>query len=233
MPDVLNPVSAVGLDLVGDKTFVFDPYSSLVGDKNFVADQYATFELTKITSFAIPDIRAMSSGAMTVQGYVISAIQGMSASVMISRDYRIVVFFVIGSLSDVYEQNLLDALLGQGFTKDTVVHVALCTSAPGEGVLGVEPAGNAYARVAIDNDEVHWPDAASVAGVGKKVNGLLVTFPAASGPWGVLTHFMLMNHATSTDPAAMICYGTLGSSRPVGVGDVAVFNPGDLAVTAD
>lgn len=134
-----------------------------------------------------------------------------------------------GSASDTYENNILDAILGAGFTKDTTVYAAACTSAPTDSALGTEPSGNGYTRVAITNNTTNWPAAAS----GSKSNGVAITFPTATGSWGTVTHWMLMNHATGTAGSNLIAWGSLTTSRSPGTGDTPQFAIGALVLTAD
>lgn len=135
----------------------------------------------------------------------------------------------MGSASDTYENNVLDAILGQGFTKDATVYVAGCTSAPTDSALGAEPSGNGYARVAVTNNATNWPNASS----GSKSNGTAITFPTASGAWGTLTHWMILNHATGTAGSNLIAWGALTTSRSPGSGDTPQFGVGALVLTAD
>jgi hypothetical protein len=135
----------------------------------------------------------------------------------------------VGSASDTYENNLLNAILGAGFTKDATVYVALCTSAPTDSALGTEPSGNGYARAVVPNNATNWPTAAG----GQKSNGAAIAFPMATGSWGTVTHWMLMNHATATAASNMIAWGVLGSSLAVANFDVPQFGINALVLTMD
>jgi hypothetical protein len=70
------------------------------------------------------------------------------------------------SLTNTYENYVLDAMLG-GHRSDrfpATVYAVLFTALPAEdGTGGTEPAGGAYAPVAVANDTAHWPDAASLS----------------------------------------------------------------------
>lgn len=135
-----------------------------------------------------------------------------------------------GSASDTYENNILDAILGQGFTKDATVYVAGCTSAPSDSAVGTEPSGNGYARVAVTNNATNWPNASG----GSKSNGIAITFPTVvTAGWGTLTHWMIMNHASGTAASNIVAWGSLTTSRSPGVGDTPQFGVGALVLTAD
>ena len=132
----------------------------------------------------------------------------------------------MGSLSDVYENNALDALLGPGFTRPATVYVALYTAMPTDAGGGTEVAGNGYARVAVPNDSTNWPVAIS----GQKKNGTAIVFPQATGSWGTIVGFGLFDAATA---GIMICWGALGTSKPVAAGETPQFAANAIMITAD
>lgn len=135
----------------------------------------------------------------------------------------------MAGLSDTYENSVLDAILGAGFTRDVTVYLALCTTAPTDAAVGAEPVGNAYARVAITNNATNFPAAAS----GQKKNGTVITFPEATGAWGTQTHFMVMNHANGVAASNIITWGALTIPRTIGSGETAQFAVNALTITAD
>ncbi len=139
----------------------------------------------------------------------------------------------MGSLSDTYECNVLDAILGAGFTKDATVYIALCTSAPTDSAVGAEPSGNNYSRLSQTNNATNWPNASTSGGVTTKKNGVDVIFAAPSGSWGTITHFMVMNHATGTAMSNMIAWGVLGASRAITTGSAPHFPINSLVITSD
>lgn len=135
-----------------------------------------------------------------------------------------------GSLGNTYENNVLDALLGQGFTKPGTVYVALCTDAPSDSALGTEPVGDNYSRVAVTNNATNWPNAAS----GSKSNGTAIIFATASGDgWGTVTHFMVMDVASGGSVTNMLGWADLTNSRTVGSGETPQFAIGTLVLTGN
>ena len=130
-------------------------------------------------------------------------------------------------LGNTYENNVLDAVLGQGFTKPATVYVALFTATPSSSGGGTEvsTSGTAYARVAVTNNATNWPNASS----GSKSNGTVVTFPTATGSWGTVTSWALFDAATG---GTLICFGNLTSSIAVGSGQAPDFPIGTLICTA-
>lgn len=135
----------------------------------------------------------------------------------------------MGSASDTYENNFLDAVLGQGFTKDVTTYLALFTTAPTDSALGTEVSGGSYARVAVTNNGTNWSNATS----SQKKNGVAITFPQASGSWGTVTHFAVMNHVSSSSATAMIAWGALTSSRTVSSGDTPQFAVDAIVISCD
>ncbi len=99
-------------------------------------------------------------------------------------------------------EDILDDMLGDASAFPLAVptvFIALSTTTPNStGGNFTEPVGNGYARVAVANDVTQWP--AATAGV--KTNGADIDFPAASGPWGTVTHFGIFVAASGGSPAA-------------------------------
>lgn len=134
----------------------------------------------------------------------------------------------MGSFSDFLELELLDHVFMKGaYTPPTNIHVALCTADPtdaGTGSTITEPSGGSYARVSTAGTD--WDAAAS----GAIANATVIQFPQATGDWGTITHFALIDAASAGN---MIGHGTLSVSKTVGSGDTAKFAIGELDVTLD
>jgi hypothetical protein len=130
------------------------------------------------------------------------------------------------SLTNTYENAALDTLIrGQAWTPPT--HLALFTADPGEaGSLASEVSGGSYARVAIGTPGTFW----SAASGGATSNAAAIDWPAASAPWGTITHVGLM---TAASGGAMVTRAALGASKVIDTGDIFRILAGQLAVTAD
>jgi len=130
----------------------------------------------------------------------------------------------MGSFSNYLENKVLDHILKTtSFTVPTNVYVALSTADPLDTAAGIaEPVGNAYARVACNT----W-DAASG---GATANTGAVTFVAASGSWGTITHFALYDAITAGN---MLMHGSLTTSKAITTGDTPRFAAGDIDITLD
>lgn len=123
------------------------------------------------------------------------------------------------SLSDYSENYLLDYLL------EASLYVAASTADPGEdGSTIAEPSGGSYARVEITADT--W-DAASG---GTKTNGAAISFPAATGDWGTITHIAIFSASSGGN---LICSGALAASKSVTSGQTLRIPAGSFDVTLD
>ena len=133
-----------------------------------------------------------------------------------------------GSFSDYAETELLDHIMGVGSLTMPTVYVALCTADPEDAGTGADmdevPDDNAYARVSIA------ADFSTPAASGSISNDGQIDFEAATGSWGTVTHFALLDSGTH-GAGNMLAHGDLTSSKPVGDGDTVSFAIGDLTVT--
>jgi hypothetical protein len=131
----------------------------------------------------------------------------------------------MGSFADYWENEILDHLFGKGNYTPPVIYVGLSTANPTDDASGLaEPSGNSYARVATAGAD--W----NVASNGTIDNANDITFPEASGSWGTLTHFTLLDAASGGN---MLAHGSLSTSKSINSGDTAKFAVGDLDVSLD
>lgn len=129
-------------------------------------------------------------------------------------------------LGTALKNELLDDTFSAAGTAPVANHfVALSTAPPLDDGSGVaEPAGGAYARVAVVNNVANWP----VAVLGVKENGNNITFPAATADWGTITHWAIFDALVAGN---FICWGTLQTPRTILNGDTFRFLAGDLTMT--
>jgi hypothetical protein len=132
-----------------------------------------------------------------------------------------------GSKSDYLENEILDHVLGGGdYSRPATVYVALYTVAPTDAGGGTECSGGSYARVAVTNNSTNWPAASS----GAKANGTAITFPEATGDWGTVVAFGILDAAESGN---LLYWGDLSASKDIDSGDTASFAVGELDITED
>lgn len=106
----------------------------------------------------------------------------------------------------------------------SAVYVALSTADPTEdGSAIAEPAGgDGYARQAATfGAPSQGANAATIS------NSAEVSFGAATGAWGTITHFAVFDAVSGGN---MLYHGTLTASRVVGSGDTARFAAGQLVI---
>lgn len=135
----------------------------------------------------------------------------------------------MGSFSDYLENEVLDHIFKVGaYTQPTNIFIALLNTTPDDADTGTtvssahEVSGGSYARVTCNT----W-DAASG---GATANTGAITFAEATADWGTVTHFAILDHASTGN---LLAWGALTTPKAVGTGDTASFAAGDLDVTLD
>lgn len=136
----------------------------------------------------------------------------------------------MGSFSNYAELKILDHITGKtSFTKPTC-YVALCTGDPtdaGTGASMNEVAdANNYSRKSTAGSD--W----NAASGGSVDNALAIIFAVASGSWGTMTHFALIDSGTH-GAGNMLAHGSLAGSITVANSETVTFNAGDLSATLD
>ena len=127
------------------------------------------------------------------------------------------------SFADFWEDEVLDHLFGKGSYSPPTIWVGLSTADPLDDESGLaEPSGNNYARVETSGSD--W-DAASG---GATANAAAITFPAASGSWGTISHFALFDASSGGN---MLAHGALDSSEAVTTDQIPRFSAGEIDVT--
>lgn len=127
----------------------------------------------------------------------------------------------MSALSDYAENELLDHLLGTGaYTMPTTVYVGLSTGSFGDDNSGTELTGNNYSRQSISF---------GAAASGTASNDAAVEFSAATGSWGVVSHFGLFDAAIAGN---LLIHGALTASKTIETGDILKIAIGDMDITA-
>lgn len=191
----------------------------------------------------VADQARMGRGYNGAFEYLMFYNQGLSASEMaqlawdpflgIERRTAPVYFFVptapfVGGLSNVTENKVLEHIVGKApFSKPTA-YIGFCTANPGEEATGVDcnevPNTNNYARTACAN----WNAAAD----GEIDNSSVIASPYATGNWGEVTHYVLVDSPTYGEGNVLV-YDELDSSVTIEEGDNLEFAAGDLVLTLD
>jgi hypothetical protein len=128
----------------------------------------------------------------------------------------------MSALSDYSEKLLLDWLMTNGSaTRPTAWYVALYTAAPSDSGGGTEVSGNGYAREAVVFDAASSP-------AGTTSNTGAVSFTAAGGAWGTITHIGIFDADTGGN---LLWHGGLTAPKTVGDGDTLEFAIGNIDLT--
>lgn len=130
---------------------------------------------------------------------------------------------------DSVEQQLLDHFLTDpAYTPPATMYIGLSSTTPTEaGGNFTEPSGGAYARVS--TAAADWGAATGTAPATKS-NTATKTFPTATANWASgsnLTHFGLYDASSAGN---LLCWGALGTAKPVLNGDTASFAAGALVL---
>lgn len=129
----------------------------------------------------------------------------------------------MGSFADYLENKILDHITGKTAYAKPTAYLAVGTGGADTGLTG-EPSGDNYARVATAGGD--W----NAAAAGSVDNASILSFPQASGDWGVMTHFALYDAAAAGN---CLAWGALTASKTVENKDILRFEAGDLIITLD
>ena len=142
----------------------------------------------------------------------------------------------MAAMSDFLENKMLDWLFrGQAIgitgasaaagTGPTALFVGLLTAAPTDSTTGTEVTGGAYARVSVSSALANWAGTqaaastvASSGATGTTSNNGVITFPAPTANWGVVTHFAIYDALTAGN---LLIHGALTVSKTINNGDAA------------
>ena len=128
----------------------------------------------------------------------------------------------MAALSDHSEALLLDWLMTNGSaTRPTAWYVALYTAAPSDSGGGTEVSGNGYSRQAVTF-------AAATSPGGTTSNTGDITFTAAGGDWGTITHIGIHDASSGGN---LLWHGAMTASKTVADGDTLQFSTGNIDLT--
>lgn len=136
----------------------------------------------------------------------------------------------MSSISNYLEAAILNHIYrgnigGTVFAQPSSLFVALYTSDPTDADSGAEITDAAYVRQPVTFG-------APVVGVAKTTiaNDVLITFPAATVDWGVVTHFGIKDALTAGN---LLDHGQLTVPKSIMTLDVAIFSVGDIEISRD
>jgi len=131
----------------------------------------------------------------------------------------------MGSLSDYAELELLDHVCNAAYSPVATVYVALCTADPTDAGTGASMSecadSGSYARTAITF--------AAAASRAVDQTGA-VTFPEATGSWGTVTHWAIVD-ASAHGTGNMLAHGQFASGKSIVSGNTPSIASGEIDVT--
>lgn len=133
----------------------------------------------------------------------------------------------MASLTPTAANSVLDLMFGSGRATSfpATYYLALFTTATvPTSSGGTEPSGNAYARVAVTNNDTNFPAASG----GTKANATSVIWPTASGSWGTVGYVGLYNAASG---GTFYGYATLSSNVTVSGGMTVALLANGLSIS--
>ena len=123
-------------------------------------------------------------------------------------------------MSNFLENALINATLrNTTYTSVATVYVSLWTSDPTDAGSGTEVSGGSYARTAVTF---------GAPSNGASTNSADVTFPTATGSWGVVGWIGINDAATSGN---LLYHSPLDTSKTIDSGDIFKISTGNLSVT--
>lgn len=126
----------------------------------------------------------------------------------------------MAAMSNYLENALVNATLrNTSYTTPTTVYVGLYTTDPTDANTGTEVSGGSYARIAATF---------AAPSNGASATNADVTFAVATGSWGTVTHFGILDSLTSGN---LLYHGALTVSKTISTGDVLKITSGNLSVT--
>lgn len=135
----------------------------------------------------------------------------------------------MGSLTNALENKILDHILGNtAYTQEANLYLALCTADPTDTATGASmnecANANSYARTEIT--------AFDVASARATENTNDVTFPEATGSWGTVTHWAIVDTATYGS-GEVIAYGSFSTSKAIVSGNIPKAAAGDIDISVN
>lgn len=130
----------------------------------------------------------------------------------------------MGSLSDYSELELLDHVCSAAYSPVATVYLALCTADPTDAGTGASmnecPNSGSYARTAI---------AFGAAASRRITQNAVVTFPAATGAWGTVSHWAILDGGTH-GAGNMLAHGAFTVAKAIVSGNTPSVASGQIYV---
>ena len=130
----------------------------------------------------------------------------------------------MGSLTDYAELQLLDHVCNASYSASANIYLAFATADPTDAATGASMSevanANAYARTAITF---------GAAASRRVTQSGVVTFPQASGSWGTVTHWAIVDSSTY-GAGNVLAHGQFGTSKSIVNGNTPSVASGEVYV---
>lgn len=130
----------------------------------------------------------------------------------------------MGSISDYLEDELMDHVFNASYTPASTIYLALCTADPTDAATGASmnevANSNAYARKAITF---------GAAASRRVTQDATVTYDEATGSWGTVTHWTIVDSATY-GAGNVLAHGSFAASKVVASGSTATVASGQTYI---
>jgi len=136
----------------------------------------------------------------------------------------------MSAASDYLEDKLLDHTLGNTAYAQPTVYVGLFTAVTGleTNSPSAEVSGNGYTRKAASFGASSGGSSFGASSGGSCSTDATITFDAATGNWGTITHVAVTDAASSGN---VLFYGAVTSSKTIETGDTFQISSGNLTIT--
>jgi hypothetical protein len=135
----------------------------------------------------------------------------------------------MGSYSIYLDNKILGHIVGKAAYTMPEAFLAVSTANPTNSGSGLaEPVGNSYARIATAAGDWNTPTSGAIS------NANAFNFPAATGAWGTIAYFALMDALTAGNVLAYgQCLDASGNvtTKVIGNGDILSIGAGSLVIT--
>lgn len=189
-----------------------------------VTCESATSGSVKVASRLTSTVAAQCSISGTIRGiWLISGTIGCTCTVSGN-------LIIPRGLSNFAENKLLDHIVGKSSFSKPTVYVGFCTADPGEEATGVNcnevSNTHGYARTPTSADD--WNSASG----GAIDNANAITSPCATGSWGEVTHYVLLDSGTYGEGNALV-FDKLDVPKTIEEDDSVEFAAGELSLVLD
>jgi len=183
-----------------------------------------------VDAVVTPDVFALAL-TQHMPGLVFDCTVSISAALALALSLQAPTVIVpAGGFSDVAENKVLDHIVGKASFAKPTVYLGFCTADPGEEATGANcnevPNTNGYERVA--TPPADWNSASS----GAIDNANALASPEASGSWGTVTHYILVDSPTYGSGNILV-YDQLDTAKTISKGDNLEFAAGELNLVLD